>query len=147
MRMVILALAIGGAAGAASAQQDSASGPNGMTRFTDRPTLTEPSGVRKRAEDVVRAGLSDPKSAQFRSVAVLEAASARHNAFTQRIAGPLSIVCGQYDSKDAATGEPTPFAWFFIAIKRGQVLWADVDLAADGPGIAYDNCKGAGLAD
>jgi hypothetical protein len=57
----------------------------------------------------------------------------------------VSVVCGQYNAR-GQTGGYDGYAWFFVAIKDSQVLWADVDHAADGPGVAYLGCKGAGLA-
>jgi hypothetical protein len=143
MRALILALAIAGAAGAASAQQDTAD-QNGEVRF-EAPIPAAPTGVRKQAEDTVRKGLVDPDGAEFRGVGVDEVASVKRGAFGQRIPGPVSVVCGQYDSRDRSGGHGG-YAWFFVAIKRGEVLWADVDKGADGPGVAYYGCKAAGLA-
>ncbi len=70
----------------------------------------------------------------------------RRGAFGDRIPGPISIVCGQYRTR-TATGGYSDYSWFFVAIKHGQVLWADVDKASDGPGNGYYGCKNAGLAD
>jgi hypothetical protein len=139
MLALILALAIGGAAGA----QENAS-PNGELRL-DNPPPREPGGVRKQAESTVKQSLADPDSAQFRAEGVSQATSVRHGAFGERIAGPVSVVCGQYNAR-GQTGGYDGYSWFFVAIKHGQVLWADVDHAADGPGVAYYGCKGAGLA-
>lgn len=143
MRLCILALAIAAAAGGASAQQD-ASDPSGMVRFT-KPPAPPPGGVRGEAENAVRGGLSDPDSAKFRREDVAVASSVKHGAFDAPIDGPVSIVCGQYSLR-SATGGYGDYSWFFVAIKHGQVLWSDVDDAANGPGPAYNGCKGAGLA-
>jgi hypothetical protein len=139
LRALILALAIGGAAGA----QDNAS-PNGELRL-DAPAPREPGGVRRQAENTIRQGLADPAGVEFRREGVTQATSVKHGDFGERIAGPVSVVCGQYNSRDQ-TGGFRGFAWFFVAIKHGQVLWADVDGGADDPGAAYYGCKGAGLA-
>jgi hypothetical protein len=136
---LILALALGGAAGT----QDNAS-PNGELRV-DVPPPREPGGVRKQAENAIRHSLTDPDSAQFRAVGVSQATSVKRGAFGERISGPVSVVCGQYNAR-GQTGGYDGYSWFFVAIKHGQVLWADVDHAADGPGVAYLGCKGAGLA-
>jgi hypothetical protein len=136
---LILALAIGGAA----VDRDNAS-PSGELRV-DAPPPREPGGVRNQAETAVRQGLGDPDSAEFRAVGVSQATSVKRGAFGERIAGPVSVVCGQYNAR-GQTGGYDGYSWFFVAIKDGQVLWADVDHAADGPGVAYLGCKGAGLA-
>ena len=136
---LILALAISGAA----VDRDSAS-PSGGLRV-DAPPPPEPGGVRKQAENTIRQGLADPDSAQFRAIGVSQATSVKRGAFGERIAGPVSVVCGQYNAR-GQTGGYDGYSWFFVAIKHGQVLWADVDHASDGPGVAYYGCKGAGLA-
>lgn len=59
--------------------------------------------------------------------------------------GPLSVVCGQFATRDQ-TGGYGRFVWLYAGVKRGQVLWTDIDDGAGGPDAAYDNCKGAGLA-
>jgi hypothetical protein len=136
MWALILALAIGGAAGA----EENAS-PNGELRMDHRPAPAPP-GTRKQAEETIKHGLGDPDSVLFRAEGVSQAASVKHGAFGDRIAGPVSIVCGQYN----AGGQTGAYAWFFVAIKHGEVLWADVDEAAAGPGSGYYGCKNAGLA-
>jgi len=106
-----------------------------IARRQRRPT-------RKQAEETIKHGLGDPDSVLFRAEGVSQAASVKHGAFGDRIAGPVSIVCGQYN----AGGQTGAYAWFFVAIKHGEVLWADVDEAAAGPGSGYYGCKNAGLA-
>lgn len=141
MRALVVALAIAGAAGAAGAQDNGA--PSGSIRV-DIPPPGVPGGVRKQAESAVRQGLADPNSAAFRAERAVEVASVKHG-FGPAIDGPVSVVCGQYDSLDR-TGGHSGYSWFFVAIKRGQVLWADVDLGGEPPGAGYYGCKGAGLA-
>jgi hypothetical protein len=126
-------------AGAANAQDNDA--PNGQIR-TERPPPTPPAGARQQAEAAVRQGLSDPAGARFRSEAVRQASSVQHGVFDAAIQGPVSVVCGQYKGADATAG----YAWFYVAIKQGQVLWADVDKAADATGAAHNACKAAGMA-
>jgi hypothetical protein len=142
MRALIIALAIAGAACAASAQDNGA--PNGMIRI-EKPPPPAPGGVRNQAESAIKHGLGDVDGARFRDERVIEAESVKHGVFGPRIAGPVSVVCGQYSKPDRAGGYGG-YAWFFVAIKRGQVLWADVDADADSPSVAYYDCKGAGLA-
>jgi hypothetical protein len=144
MRALLVTLAIVGAAGAASAQPQDYSAPNGALRM-NQPAPREPPGVRKQAEATIRQVLAEPGSAEFRAEGVSEAASVKHGAFGKRIDGPVSVVCGQYKSRDQ-NGGYGGYYWFFVAIKHGRVLWADVDQGADGFGLAYSDCKGAGLA-
>jgi hypothetical protein len=143
MRSLILALLLAGVAGVAVAQDNGA--PSGTIR-TDAPPPRPPASARKQAEEAIRHGLADPDGAQFRSERTSEVASVRRGAFGERIAGPVSVVCGQFSSRDQ-TGGQSGYAWFFVAIKHGEVLWSDVDRAADGPGVAYAGCRGAGLAE
>jgi hypothetical protein len=140
MRALVLALAIAVAAAAAIAQDNGA--PSGAIKV-EKPPPAVPGGARKQAEAAIRQGLPDPDSTQFRAERVTEVESVGHG-FGPRIEGPVSIVCGQYSTRDAAGGYSS-YAWFFVAIKHGQVLWADVD-ESDGPGNGYYGCKGAGLA-
>ena len=142
MRALILGIAIAGVASAAVAQFTDA--PNGSIRM-EKPQAAPAGSARKQAEDAVRHTLTDPDTAQFRSEKLKLADSAQHGPFSQPIAG-VSIVCGQYSSR-APTGGAGDYSWFFVAVKHGQVLWADVDQAADGPGVAYSGCKGAGMAE
>jgi hypothetical protein len=141
MRALVVALAIAGAAGAAGAQDNGA--PGGSIRVYIPPPPV-PGGARKQAEAAVRQGLAEPNSAAFRAERVTEVVSVKHG-FGPPIDGPVSVVCGQYASSDGKGGQ-SGYAWFFAAIKHGQVLWADVDLAGDPPGAGYYGCKGAGLA-
>jgi hypothetical protein len=136
---LILALAIGGAAGT----EENAS-PSGEIRMDHRPPPVPPS-ARKQAEEAIRHGLSNPDSVQFRDEGVSQAASVKRGAFGERISGPVAIVCGQYNAR-GQTGSYEGYSWFFVAIKRGEVLWSEVDQAADGAGAAYSSCKNAGLA-
>ncbi len=144
MRAVMMALTLLGMAGVASAQDRDNASPNGEIRMDQSPA-PEPGGARKQAEIAIRQGLADPAAAQFRAERATEVASVKRGAFGSRIEGPVSIVCGQYNAKDR-TGAYGGYAWFFVAIKRGVVLWSDVDTAADGAGAGYYGCKGAGLA-
>jgi len=143
MRALILAVVVGAAAGVAVAQDNGA--PSGTIR-TDTPPPRPPASARKQAEEAIRHGLADPGSAQFRSERSSEVESVKRGAFGERIAGPISVVCGQFSSRDQSGGQGG-YAWFFVAIKHSEVLWSDVDQASDGPGVAYAGCKGAGLAD
>jgi len=72
-------------------------------------------------------------------------ASVKHGPFAERVDGPVSIVCGQYNPKGPVGGDGG-YAWFFVAIKHGHVLWTADDVSA-GTDEAYESCKGAGLAD
>jgi len=145
MRALILALAIAGAAGAASAGVGTAIA-NGQSEGVPvpAPTPKAPDGVRAQAEKAVKHDLGDPASATFRAVKVVEVASVRHGPFAERIDGPVSIVCGEYNPRGPAGGDGA-YAWFFVAIKHGQVLWTADDVTA-GSDEAYESCKGAGLA-
>lgn len=142
MRAFVLALAIAGAAVAASAQDNSDGVPSGAIRVEKAPPPV-PGGARKQAEGVIRAGRTDPDSTLFRAERVIEAELVGHG-FGPRIEGPVSIVCGQYNARDRS-GAYGGYAWYFVAIKHGQVLWADVD-ETGAPGPGYYGCKGAGLA-
>ncbi|HLY78766.1 MAG TPA: hypothetical protein VKQ70_05300 [Caulobacteraceae bacterium] len=139
MLALILALAIGGAAGT----EENAS-PTGELRMDHRPPPVPPS-ARKQAEEAIRQGQADPASVQFRDEGVSQATSVRRSAFDPRIAGPVSIVCGRFNAH-GQTGAYEGYAWFFVAIKHGEVLWSEYDQASDGLGAAYNSCKNAGLA-
>jgi hypothetical protein len=139
MWALILALAIGGAAGT----EENAS-PSGEIRMDHRPPPVPPS-ARKQAEETIKHGLTDPDSVQFRDEGVSQAASVKRGAFGERIGGPVSIVCGQYNAR-GQTGGYDGYSWFFVAIKHGEVLWSEYDQASDGLGAAYNSCKNAGLA-
>jgi hypothetical protein len=141
IRASILGIAMAGVAGAAVAQFTDA--PNGSIRM-EKPQAAPSSGARKQAEDAVRHSLTDPDAALFRSENVKVADSARHGMFSEPVSG-VSIVCGQYSTR--APGGGAAYSWFFVAVKHEQVLWADIDQAADGPGAAYSGCKGAGMAE
>jgi len=145
MRALILALAIAGAATAANA-----AGPAMATGQSDAvpvpaPTPKVPDGVRKQAEDAIKQDLGNLETVAFRVVQVKEAAAVRHGPFAEAIDGPVSVVCGQYSPRDR-TGRDGGYAWFFVAIKRGHVLWTADDVSA-GSDEAFYSCKGAGLAD
>jgi hypothetical protein len=142
MRGLILAVVFAGAASVAAAQDNGA--PSGAIRM-NAPAPRPPASARKQAEEAIRHGLADPDSAQFRSEKSSEVVSVKRGAFGERIAGPVSVVCGQFNSRDQ-TGGQSGYAWFFVAIKHGEVLWSDVDQASEGPGVAYAGCKGGGLA-
>ncbi|HEX3407410.1 MAG TPA: hypothetical protein VHS81_09250 [Caulobacteraceae bacterium] len=145
MRVLIATLAICLAAGAARAQQDTDWGPGSTTRFTTPGTQhVAPGGVRQQAEDAVKAQLPGASSVAFHGVATQVVTSVRRG-FEDRIAGPVSIVCGQYATKDPEGG-PLRQAWFFVPIKHSKILWSDVDPPGQGPGDAYLSCKNAGLA-
>jgi hypothetical protein len=143
MRAMIVALAIAGAAGAASAGVGTAITSGEVP--VAAPTPKAPSGVRAQAEGAIKHDLGDPATATFRAVRVAEVASVRHGAFAPPIDGPVSIVCGQYNLQ-GGTGGDGGYSWFFVAIKRGQVLWTADDVTA-GTDEAFYSCKGAGLAD
>jgi hypothetical protein len=146
MRIFGVALAICLAAGAASAQQDDDWDMGGQIRVTKPPSQQPaPGGVKKQAEDAVRAQLPDPAGVAFRDVATQVVTSVRHGAFEDRIPGPLSIVCGRYAAKDPQGGQPRQ-GWFFVPIKHSKILWAEVDPPTEGPGAAYQSCQNAGLA-
>jgi hypothetical protein len=140
MRALIVALAMAGAAGAASAGGMGTGITSGEVQQSITPTV--PAGARKQAEDAIRHDLRDPAGATFRAVKAIEVASARHGAFGESIDGPISIVCGQYSSQDPKGG----YSWFFVALKRGKVLWSASDETSGAPDEAHDSCKGAGLA-
>ena len=141
MRALIVALAIAGAAGAANAALPTV---NSGEVPIPAPTPQVPDGARAQAEAVIRRDLGDPDSTTFRAVRTMEAKSVRHGAFAQNIDGPVSVVCGQYNREDR-TGGDSRYYWFFVAIKRGQVLWTAFDVASSGFEEAYYSCKGAGL--
>jgi hypothetical protein len=141
MRALIVALAIVIAPGVASAQ-GGAGGGAGLAGPELRVRLqphTVPSGAPRQAEDAVRRYFGDPDGAKFREVRASKVASVRRSAFEDRVDGPVSVVCGEFAVSDRPRA-----SWFFVAIKRGQVLWTAADKPA-APGEAYYSCKGAGL--
>ena len=144
MRALILALAIAGAATAANAGVAVATGQSDAVPIP-APTPRALDGARKQAEDAIRHDIGDTDGAGFRAVQVKEVASVRHGPFSERIDGPVSIVCGQYKSP-GGTAASNYYSWFFVAIKEGHVLWAADDVSA-GSDEAFYSCKGAGLAD
>ncbi|MEJ0067045.1 MAG: hypothetical protein WDM85_17890 [Caulobacteraceae bacterium] len=109
------------------------------------PTRVVPSGARKQAEDAVKQGLANPDSVTFRAEKVNVIASIKHDAFSAPVDGPISLVCGQYSSRDEK-GVVSDYAWFLVTIKRGHVLWTNSDEPSDSEGAAYGTCKAAGLA-
>jgi hypothetical protein len=145
MRALIVALAIAGAGGAASAQSTAVTSGQGEVQLP-APTPKVPDGVLEQAEAAIKRDLGDPDSTTFRSVRAMEAASVRHGPFAQPIDGPVSVVCGQYKMRDRAVGE-SGYYWFFVAIKRGHVLWTAFDMASSEFDEASESCKGAGLTD
>jgi hypothetical protein len=144
MRGFMVALAIACVAGAASAQTDDPSAHNGEVGVTEA-IPQPPGGVKRQAETIVTASLTDPAGVTFRSVSAIVSPSVKHGAFADPVAGPVSVVCGQYASGVPDGGKPA-YYWFFVAIKHSKLLWADVDQPADGQGVAYYSCKNAGLA-
>jgi hypothetical protein len=142
MRALVLALVIAGAAGVASAALPTI---NSGEVPIPAPTPKAPDGVREQAEAAIKRDLGDPDSTTFRAVRAMEAKSVRHGPFAQPVDGPVSVVCGQYKLQDRAVGA-TDYYWFFVAIKRGQVLWTALDMASSGFDEAFESCKGAGLA-
>jgi hypothetical protein len=142
MRALIAAVAIAAVPGATLAQGV----PTGPEIRHPMRTFTTPSGARKQAEGAILHELGDPADVKFREERAREVASVRRGAFQEPIAGPVSIVCGQYGLRDAAGGY-AGYAWFFAAIKRGQVLWTISDKDPADPGDAYYSCKGAGLTE
>jgi hypothetical protein len=146
VRVLVVALAICCAAVAARAQQDTDWDMGGQVRMTKPPSQgPAPGGVKKLAEDAVRAQLPDPANLAFSEVGTQVVTSVRRSAFEDRIPGPLSIVCGQYAAKDPQGGQAHQ-GWFFVPVKHSQVLWAEVDPPELGAGNAYLSCKNAGLA-
>ena len=142
MRALIVALTLATAAGAAGAANLPTVNSGDVP--IPAPTPKVPDGVREQAEAVIKRDIGDPDSTTFRAVRAMEAKSVRHGPFAQTIDGPVSIVCGQYKFQDRAVGD-SDYYWFFVAIKRGQVLWTAVDMASSGFDEAYESCKGAGL--
>jgi len=131
-RALIVALVMAGVAGAAGAATVS-----GAEVPVPGPTPTVPSGAREQAENAIKDDLGDPDSVTFRVVRVMEAASVRQGAFAAAVDGPVSVVCGQFSSRGRTGGG---YSWFFVAIKRGRVLWT-----SRGPDEAYYSCERAGL--
>jgi hypothetical protein len=144
VRALILALAIAGAAGAASAGNGDMANGQGENIPEAAPTPQVPSGARQQAEFVIKRDLGDPASVTFRAVRTMEAKTVKHGAFAQPIDGPVAVVCGQYNWQDR-TGGDSRYYWFFVAIKQGHVLWSAFDLASSGFDEAYESCAAAGL--
>jgi hypothetical protein len=143
VRTLILALAAAVLiSGVASAQMSTGmSGPDIKSQI---PPPAVSMGARDRAEAAVRHDLGGDGVVDFREVKASVVASIRHGPFAPPIDGPVSIVCGKYAAQDAGGGHGD-YAWFFAAIKHGQVLWT-ADAASGAPDEAYASCKGAGLA-
>jgi hypothetical protein len=142
MRVLILALAMASVAGLAHAQLGT-SIPGGEVRTSLTPTV--PATARKQAQDAIRQVFHNPGSVNFRAVSAIEVATVRHGALGGPIDGPISIVCGQYSSFERKGGE-SDYSWFFVAIKRGKVLWTASDETSVTADEAYDSCVSAGLA-
>jgi hypothetical protein len=143
MRAVILALAIAGAAGAASAQI-SLGVSGGEVPHQVSPTV--PAGAVKQAKEAIQQAHGDREDVAFRAVRAIEVASVKQGAFSAPIDGPVAVVCGQVSAGDPGAAS-TDYYWFFVAIKRGHILWTAEDKPSNSPGDAYYSCKGAGLAD
>jgi len=141
MRTLMLALAAAFVAGAASATPGDIAGPE-IRRALPPPSV--PSGAREQAEDAIKHDLGDPASIRFRAVQAILVASIRHGAFAATTDGPVSVVCGQYAVRNSS-GDDGAYSWFFVAIKRGQVLWTASNQSSGTPDEAYYSCKGAGL--
>jgi hypothetical protein len=139
MRALIAALVVVAVPVAASAQGPALTGPEIRRRVE---THTVPAGAVKEAEDAVRKALGEADSAKFRVVQAAEVAAVRRAPFEEPVDGPISIVCGQFGSPGAGA---SGYAWFFVAIKRSQVLWVTSDKGGAGPGDAYYSCRGANL--
>ncbi len=140
MRALIAALVVVAVPVAARAQMNGLTGPDIRRRIE---THTVPVGAVKEAEDAVRKALGEADGARFRVVQAIEVAAVRRAPFEEAVDGPVSIVCGQFGS--AGSAGPAGFAWFFVAIKRGQVLWVTSDKGGAGLGDAYYSCRGANL--
>jgi hypothetical protein len=144
MRALIAALAIAGAASAASAGTPGVANGQSDAVPIAAPTPQVPDGARAQAEAAIKRDIGDPDSTTFRAVRAMEAKSVRHGPFARSIDGPVSVVCGQYKFRDRAVGN-SDYYWFFVAIKRGHVLWTAFDMASSGFDEAYESCEGAGL--
>ena len=135
MRALVVALALAGLAGSAYAQGSTTTWGGGV-RESITPTV--PANAIPVAKTAVKHDIGDANP-KFRAVQASEVASVRHGAFTDPIAGPISIVCGQYEK----AGD-SDYSWFFVTIKHSQVLW--IASATTGqPGEAYQSCRNAGL--
>lgn len=141
MRSLIAALAVAACPIVASAQSTSLTGPDIRQRIE---THTVPAGAVKQAEDAVRHELAEADTANFRVVKATEVAAVRRAAFEAPVDGPVSIVCGQFGLPEHAMADGG-YAWFFVAIKRGHVLWITSDKGAAAPGDAYYSCRAASL--
>jgi hypothetical protein len=137
--ILAFALVISTVAGVASAQIGAQ--PGGEVR-EDLPTPKAPPKAPQQGMDAVRRELSNPQNLQFRMVKAKAVAQVQRGALAPSIDGPVSIICGQY----AWEGNKGAYAWFFVAIKRDQVLWTTLDQPDQGDGDAYLGCRGAGLA-
>ncbi len=142
MRAFALALVVAATSSTALAQGPGVAIWGQGPRETLAPSV--PGNAREVAENAIKHGLAEPGSAKFRDVRASEVAQARQGPFTDPVQGPVSIVCGEVSSQ-GGKGDASPYAWFFVAIKHGHVLWSNTD-GASGPGDAYYSCKGAGLA-
>jgi hypothetical protein len=91
MRRFMVALAVACAAGAASAQTDDPSAHNGEVGVSEAVPLP-PGGVKKQAESIVTAALTDPAGVTFRSVGAIVSPQVKHGAFADPNAGPVPVV-------------------------------------------------------
>jgi hypothetical protein len=146
MRALMMALALISAPGAALAFGGATAtvpGADVVRQKVDR-TPKVPKGTLELAEKAVKRDLVGPDdSTTFRSVRVKAVESIKHGAFSPSIDGPVSVVCGEYVSRDPK-GAAGDYRWFFVAIKDGKVLWT-ADENAGQPDEAHDSCQNAGL--
>jgi len=141
MRAFIVALAIAAVAGAASAAGMGTAITGGGGGVTETLTPTVPDGARQQAEGAIKQDVRDEPGVTFRAVKAVAVASLRHGPFEPLITGPVSVVCGQVGPLDQSGG----YGWFFVAIKRGQVLWTATDDAAGASAEAHNSCQAVGL--
>ena len=141
MRALIAALVLATGPSLAVAQMNGLTGPDIRRRIE---THTVPADAVKQAEDAVRHALGEAETANFRVVKAAEVAAVRRAPFEEPVDGPVSIVCGQFGSPAQPVADGG-YAWFFVAIKRGRVLWITSDKGAASPGDAYYSCRGANL--
>jgi hypothetical protein len=139
MRVLIVALSLVAVAGAAGAGGMGTATTGGGVTETLTPTV--PGGARQQAEDAIKQDVRDAPGVTFRAVKTVAVASLRHGPFEPLITGPVSVVCGQVGPLDQSGG----YSWFFVAIKRGQVLWTTTDAPSAASAEAHDSCQAVGL--
>jgi hypothetical protein len=144
MRILIVALAAACMAGAAAAQGSTTVWGGDVRQQLPLPTV--PASAVKQAEAAVEQTLTHADSVAFRAVRAVEVASVRHGPLAELVNGPVSVVCGQYRAQAGADAPAAgDYSWFFVAIKRGQVLWTADDAVSGTPDEAHLSCQGAGL--